>query len=429
MRHVLPLLLSATIAAATALPAPAQGPAEQPAPPVEELVAEALARAPLVAARAATLAAAGERERVAGALPDPELEGTLQNAGLDWSVGNEEMSMLAGEVRQGLLWPGKRAAARAVATAETAVATTALEASRRDVAVAVRTLYSQVYVLDRERETLLASRELVDLLTETARSRYATGSGEQEGVIKAGIAALRVEERLADLDAERASLVADLDRWLDRPGSAPLGRVRELPSPPAPAPDLERHAEELAPEVVQGEAAARVAERRVEAARLDLRPNLSAGAGAGYRGDLDPVLLLRVGVELPWWKRSKQLPLLHAAEHELEAARRELDDVRAMARAEAARHVVAFRTADEQVRRVREGILPQADAALDAARSSYLAGRGDFSTVIDDFDLWLQARVQLARREADRYAAWAILEHHVGAIHASHPQPLPGSTP
>ncbi len=41
---------------------------------------------------------------------------------------------------------------------------------------------------------------------------------------------------------------------------------------------------------------------------------------------------------------------------------------------------------------------------------SYLAGRGDFSTVVEDFGLWLEARSELARREADRFPTWAELE-------------------
>jgi hypothetical protein len=48
--------------------------------------------------------------------------------------------------------------------------------------------------------------------------------------------------------------------------------------------------------------------------------------------------------------------------------------------------------------------------ALDAARSAYLAQRADFSTVLEDFDLWLDARRGLARREADRYSTWAELD-------------------
>jgi hypothetical protein len=60
--------------------------------------------------------------------------------------------------------------------------------------------------------------------------------------------------------------------------------------------------------------------------------------------------------------------------------------------------------------------VPQTSAAVDAARFSYLAGRGDFSTVVEDFELWLEARTQLARRESDRFAVWAELESLVAPV-------------
>ena len=55
-------------------------------------------------------------------------------------------------------------------------------------------------------------------------------------------------------------------------------------------------------------------------------------------------------------------------------------------------------------------------ATLDAARSAYLAGRGSFSTVIEDFELWLEARVSLARRQADGFAARLAFRRLAGGI-------------
>ena len=128
------------------------------------------------------------------------------------------------------------------------------------------------------------------------------------------------------------------------------------------------------------------------------------------------MLTLRLGVELPFWRRQKQEPRIRAAEADLETARHELRDAEAEVRAQAARLASDWSQADRQVARYREGILPQSSATLDAARSSYLAGRGDFTTLIEDFNLWLEARDQLARREADRYAAWAGLEALTGDL-------------
>jgi outer membrane protein TolC len=126
------------------------------------------------------------------------------------------------------------------------------------------------------------------------------------------------------------------------------------------------------------------------------------------------VLTLQFGVELPFWKKDKQEPMIRAAEAELEQAKAELRDVEAMARAQAARAAADLEKAERQVVRYREGIIPQTSTALGAARSSYLTGRGDFSTVAEDFNLWLEARMQLARREADRFAAWADLAKLTG---------------
>jgi outer membrane protein TolC len=130
----------------------------------------------------------------------------------------------------------------------------------------------------------------------------------------------------------------------------------------------------------------------------------------GYRGSLDPALILRFGVEIPIWREEKQKPAIRAAEHELEMAEAELRDTVALARAEAARLAAERERADRQLLRYREAIVPQTSAAVDAARASYLAGRGDFSTVVEDFELWLEARAELARREAERFQVWAEVE-------------------
>src|SRR6185369_7535756 len=102
---------------------------------------------------------------------------------------------------------------------------------------------------------------------------------------------------------------------------------------------------------------------------------------------------------------------LAAAEKKLAAARLDLKpDFSPSAGIAAAR----WSRAEQQNGRYREGILLQSGSVLDAARTSYLNGRGDFSTVAEDFNLWLDARLQLARREADRFTAWAELETLTG---------------
>jgi outer membrane protein TolC len=117
-----------------------------------------------------------------------------------------------------------------------------------------------------------------------------------------------------------------------------------------------------------------------------------------------------VGVELPLWKKRKQEPLVAAAEGERRAAELELASAAAEVRAEASRLLVESETASRQIVRYRDAILPQSSAALDATRSSYLGGRGEFASVLDEFRRWIEVRVQLARRESDRYSALVRLD-------------------
>jgi cobalt-zinc-cadmium efflux system outer membrane protein len=384
------------------------------APPVEALVAEALARSPALAAARARLAGTQELERPAEALPDPMVEAMVQDANFPhYTIGTEDMSMAGVEVRQPLPYPGKRRARGEVARAETALR--AAEAARveRRIAVEVRKLYARIYAVDAELRSLLPARELLDLMTATATSRYAAGEAEQEAVLKAQLQASRLEEMVDDHHGSRATLVAELNRWLDRPAGSPLGEVTALP--PVLVSEfseetLSGSAATAAAEVVIAAAKVAAAEKRLAADRLDLKPDFSPAAGIAARGPLGPVLTLRFGVELPFWKERKQEPRIRAAELELEGARQEMRDAAAAARAEAARLAAEWTRSERQILRFREAIMPQTSAAFDAARSSYLAGRGDFSSVVEDFNLWLEARVQLARREADRFAAWAEIE-------------------
>ena len=381
------------------------------APPVDQLVAAALERSPALASLRARLHAAREMVAPAGALPDLMTSVSLQDAGFPkWTVGSEEMSMVSVEVQQNLLYPGKRDARREAARAEVMTRDREIEQLQRQLTAQVRSIYGRVYVLDRETKALDSARQLLDLLQATSASRYSVGATEQEPVIKAQLEISRLNERLDDLTAERRTLVAALNRLLDRAGDTPLGEVQALPPVPPPGGKWEDLAETNSAAIAVRQAEVQAAERRLAAARLELKPNLFAASAFGIRGNLPPVVTLNFGVEWPAWKKDKQAPIARAAEREVEAAKADLRDERASVESEVARLRAEWDRAERQMLRYQQAILPQTSAAMDAARIAYLNGRGDFSTLIEDFKGWLDARVGLARREAERFAVWAQLQ-------------------
>ena len=382
---------------------------------VEALVADVLAHAPSLAALQARSAAATQGISPAGALPDPMLEFMLQDVGFPTlTVGREEMSMVGVEVTQGLLWPGKRRARSSVASAEAGMAATEVTAMRRQLAAEVRGLGAELYALDREREVVNSSRELLDMLATTVTARYAAGQEDQEAVLKQQLAVARLDERLADLTADRAGLVAEINRLRGRPAAAPVGEIASLPAVALPSETPEAAAVANAAEVAVRRAGLQAARARLALARAEKRPNALAAAGYGYRDGFDPVVMLRFGLELPLWSRRKQGPQARAAAYEFEAAQHELAAAEADADAGATQLVAEWRRAETLLLLYRESILPRTSAAFDAARAAYLVGRADFATVAEDFRMWFEARAELARREADRFSVWARLEALVG---------------
>jgi outer membrane protein TolC len=389
-------------------------PGGEVAPPVQELVARALANAPSIAARRERLAAAQAAAKAADVLPDPMLEFEVRDAGFPkWTLGEDPMSMIGATIRQPLVGKGRKASRMAAATAEIDIRHAETDAAACDLTIAVRTVYGRLYVVDRERAILADSEEMARLLVETATARYASGSSDQAVVLRAQLERTRLSERVVDLDAERATLVVAMNRLLNEAPDTPLGEVRELPElgalagPPAAQAAA---AANLAPDVSLRKAEVTAATRRVEMRREDFGPNWTVGGSFFWQGGVARVVSFTVGVDWPWRKDRNQGALLAASESELRATRLDLADTAAGMRAEAARLAVEIRRAEDQIVRYRSGLLPQSSAALDAARASYLGGRGDFASVLDEFRRWTEIRVELVRREASRFAARAQLD-------------------
>src|SRR5205085_1158739 len=95
------------------------------------------------------------------------------------------------------------------------------------------------------------------------------------------------------------------------------------------------------------------------------------------------------------------------ANAEYEAAQRELES-------EVQKQLVFIRTADEQLKVYREGLIPQSTATLRAATASYESGKQDFETLMSSFNDVLQLQIEFQRNLAEREIAVARLERLTG---------------
>ncbi|MFA7329745.1 MAG: TolC family protein [Candidatus Delongbacteria bacterium] len=373
---------------------------------LDSLVQRALRQAPELPEMEAAVKAAQARVTPAAALPDPALELGGQAMGLPPG----DNSTLTLELSQELPFPGKRGARRAVAEAEV----TAREAARlqrmAEVVIAVRTHYADLYAIDRRGHVLAVASQLIEAAIRTMSARLSAGQVDQESVLRLEIQAARIRQQAAGLKAERTGAVAELNRLLGEAPDHPFGEITALPSVVPPPPDSLRAGIEASPELLMRQAEVLAARRRFEEARLEGRPDFMVGAGGGMTAMPEPVVMLRLGMSLPIWKRSKQDRLREAAGHDLQAAEAALEAERARLSTDLAGLVAEWGGTQETLREFQTTILPQSQSALDAALAAYAAGRGEFALVVEDLNLLLEAGAESAQAEADRLSIWARIE-------------------
>lgn len=394
------LAIIVLLALAGAVPSPG------PAMPLDSLVQQALRQAPELPGMTAGVDAARARVTPAAALPDPLLGVGAQAMGLPPG----DPSTLTLEFSQELPFPGKRGARRATAEAVVAELEAARMQSRAEVVQQVRTLYASLHALDRRAQVLAGAVTRIEAAVQTVSARLAAGQAAPEDLLRLQLQASRVRQSTAGLKADRAGTAAELNLLLGEAPDHPIDGISGLPDVSLPSLDSLAGGLESAPELQALRAGVLAARCRLEEARLEGRPDFMIGAGGGTTAWPEPVVMLRLGMSVPAWKHSKQDRLLEAATHDLAEAEAALAAGRARLSTELTGLVARWHGTQEVLNEFRTAILPQSRTALNSALSAYSAGRGDFSLVVEDLNLLLEAGAEAAQAEADGLGLWARIE-------------------
>jgi len=388
---------------------PRSGPRAASADPVlNRLVAEAFEKSPDLAGALASAEAVTLRIEPARALPDPSLALSYQNDGKSPSLGSRDMTFLGAMFSQPLPWPGKlrlsgeEARSRADEVVEGTVARARLSVEAR-----VRRAYCD-YLLAREQLELVedrgrAWREIAELV----RERYSVGIGVQQDVLRAQVEVLRVDEARAEQAAVAANRRAEVNRAVGRSQDAPIETAArltfrgDLPDLPVLLEAIRDRSPELAG-VSRGAESARL---RAALAKKNLLPDFVASGGPMYRGRLDPMWQVGIGISLPIYAGRRQRPLIASAQAEVRTEE---------ARTSAARQELELRTRErfenlaavsKIARLYDEGVLPVDRLSLESAIASYRSGKVPFVTVLEALNTLYGDRSLLLSRlaEAERW--------------------------
>ncbi len=360
---------------------------------MEMAVAKALASNPSLAAieaRAEALAAIPDQ---LGALPDPRLSLKMLNLPFDTlSLTQEGMTQLQVGYSQMLPYPGKLALRSQAATHEARAAKSEVAERRLQLIRDVKTVWWNLFYLDRALEVVARNQTLLDQFVNVAETRYRVGRGLQQDILLAQLELLKLNDSTLRLQNMRANEVARLNMLLSRPveteAQLPVSVNEALPTLMSVT-ALQQRAEIVRPSLAAQSDRLGAARSRIDLAKKDYAPDFNVGVFYGLRdgnnpdgGDRADLGSIIFSMNLPFDMSRKRSRAVDQRQAEWIAQKYRLQDLHNRVATKVQQAITDYRRAGEQVQLFQQEIIPQAQQTVDAMLAGYQVGSVDFLNLV-----------------------------------------------
>jgi len=395
MRISLPIVLTVLF-----LLLPLRGWPEDGIVTLQDLEREAIQNNPELHMSEKKVETADEKKALAAAMPDPMIGYMMQNVGAPfvWSVGKQDMSMQGIIVTQEIPFPGKLStmgdAAGKMADRE--------RESAREIKLRIlsnlRSAYYDYYLAFRSMEILTQTKDLMKNIQRIAETRYATGQGMQQDVLRAQLEVSMLLDKIAEEERKKEEETSMINSLIGRNPLAPLGTPEELPRKL-----LERNiddpasmAQEHSPLLIGKKRMVEQNEFEVSSRKKEYLPDMVVSGGWFKRGDLADVWQASIMFKVPlyFWNKSTGV---RAANAELLSARYDLDATKLVVLSRMRDLHAMAKTSEHHLDLYDTGIIPQARMALQSTMTNYQVGKTDFMALLDSESLLL--KYQLMEQE------------------------------
>jgi outer membrane protein TolC len=252
---------------------------------------------------------------------------------------------------------------------------------------------------------------------QTATARYSVGQAAQQDVLRAQTEISRLLARLASLEQRKQSLHADINRLLNRLPDDPLGNPEEIRFTPMrhTLAALNSLLDQTSPllrgqqkNLERGNQAIALAKREYypdfELNALGLRDTTMAKDG--YQ--------IMLNVKVPLYYATKQREGVREAVATREASFQDLQALRQELLARIKDDVAQAERAEQLVKLLRDGIIPQSRLTLASAQASYAVGKVDFLTLLNSLLTLQENELEFHSELAEHEKALARLEGIIG---------------
>lgn len=378
---------------------------------LHEAVRRATAQAPRLEAQDAAITAAREDAFRAGALPDPMLFVGIDDlpvTGDDaFDTGADEMTSKRIGLRQDFPAAAKRSAERVLATRRVEQAQSEAVMKRLQVQRAVAVAWIDAWAARQQLQALARQRGQAELTAKLAKARAGGGASLHEALAaEAGV--LELESLIEEVRGSSAAAISQLHRWLPGVDAQDLADAPDFKSLPVERAQLMARIDALGP-LLGPRARVESAAAAVNLARAQTRPDWSVEASYGVRErERSDMLMLEVGVSLPWFSGNRQDRDVLARDAEYRQSLAEQEDERRVLLADLDAAFARWEALQRQVALHEQRLLPLAADRSAIALASFRGG--------NPLQPWLDARVaelEVHRAHAAHLAelgrAWASL--------------------
>lgn len=359
----------------------------------------------------------------AGALPDPQLSFGLSNLPVNsFSFNQDPMTGKVIGIMQMFPFPGKLSLSTDIAEYEAAAVKYQKEEIRNQVIQMVKNAYFDLYAVDRAIETTEKNKALMKQFIHMAETKYKTGSGLQQDVLRAQVEISKLEDEFIMWKQKRISVTARLNALLNRPVYTRIEKtslglmIPDGPKKRFSAEEIEKNR----PLLKAWHQKIQKAETEVELAERDVLPDFMVGASYRQRSDLADMRQMTdffsatLSVDIPLYMNRKQKAKVAEGEMAFKAVKSEYENIKINVLSEIESILAELERNRKRVELYKGGLLIQAQQSLESAQAGYKVGKVDFLTLINNRMLLQNYELQYFFAVSDFHKSLAEYELAVG---------------
>ena len=386
---------------------------------LDPLIEEALQNNPEILAAKKRGEVFKEKVPQSWALEDPMLGLGIVNLPTNFSFREEDMTMKEISISQKFPFPGKRPLMREMAEKEAEAVSTEIDDRANRVIKEVKTAYFDLSHVYRAKEVTQRNKQIFETLSKIAETRYATGEGIQQDVLKAHVEISRMADDLIMLDQKRVALEAKLNSLLNRVGDVSMGEPEDLmfKSFAFTLDELQKMALDSNPTLKAMKTMIEAKEKAHGLARLDYYPDFTFKFAYGQR-DNGPEMNRRdmltgmVEMTIPLFFESKQSRKVAETLADIQTLQAQYRAMKNEVFYMIASMASMLQRTERQLELYKTGIIPQASMQIKSALSAYTVNKIDFMTLLD-------SQMTLYRYELEYHGALTEYEKNLSSLEAT----------